>query len=112
MDPLTNDKIPYSSFEQLDLRVGTILSAEEHPNADKLLVLSVDLGESEPRTIVAGIKSSYTLEELKGKQAIFVANLAPVTLRGVESNGMILAASDPPILLQPDKTCDPGTKIK
>jgi methionyl-tRNA synthetase len=78
-------KIPFTDFEKLD---------ENHPKADKLYVLKVDLGESELRTIVAGLKPYYTHENLKGKQAIFVANLSPVNLRGVESNGMILAASN------------------
>ncbi len=87
-----SDKIPYSDFAKLDLRVGEIKSVEAHPNADKLYVMKVDLGEGEDRTIVAGLRKYYSVEELVGKKAIFVANLEPAVLRGVESNGMILAA--------------------
>ena len=58
------DKIPYSDFEKIDLRIGKILKVEEHPNADKLYVLEVDLGEEKPRTIVAGLKKHYTPEQL------------------------------------------------
>ena len=108
-------KIPFSDFEKLDLRVGTILEVENHPKADKLYVLKVDLGEQEPRTIVAGLRAHYTQEDLKGKQAIFVANLEPVNLRGIESNGMILAASNEEktsvFFLKPEKQIAPGSKI-
>jgi len=108
------DKIPYDDFAKLDLRVGKILKVEDHPNADKLLVLTVDLGEEEPRTIVAGLKAAYEKEKLEGKSGIFVANLAPIKLRGVESNGMILAASDDDSLsiLTTDSEVSPGSKIK
>lgn len=85
------DKIPFSDFAKLDLRVGEIKKAEEHPNADKLFVLKVDFNEEE-RTIVAGLRGYYDKEELEGKKAIFITNLEPTNLRGVESNGMILAA--------------------
>jgi len=88
------EKILIDDVAKLDLRVGEIKSAEEHPNANKLLVLKVDLGEEEDRTIVAGLKNYYSVDELVGKKAIFVVNLKPVDLRGVESNGMILAASN------------------
>jgi len=86
-------KVPFSDFERLDMRVGKILKVEDHPNADKLFVMTVDIGEEE-RTIVAGLKGFYEKEELEGKSAIFVVNLEPVSLRGVESNGMIMAASN------------------
>lgn len=108
-------KIPFTDFQKVDLRVGTILEVENHPKADKLYVLKVDLGEPEPRTIVAGLRTHYTHEDLKGKQAIFVANLEPVNLRGVESNGMILAASNEEktnvFFLRPEKQIAPGSKI-
>jgi methionyl-tRNA synthetase len=110
-----SDKIPFKNFEEVDLRVGEILEVNDHPNASKLLVLKVDLGEEEPRTIVAGLKGHYTKEDLEGKKAIFVANLEPAVLRGVESNGMILAAvsSDRKkvFFLSPEKDIEPGTKI-
>lgn len=110
-----SEKIPFSDFEKVDLRVGTILEVENHPKADKLYVLKVDLGEPIARTIVAGLRTHYTHEDLKGKQAIFVANLEPVNLRGVESNGMILAASNEGkakvFFLKPEKPIEPGSKI-
>ena len=89
-----SDKISIKDFQKLDLRVGKIKKVEEHPNADKLFVLTVEMGEEKERTIVAGLKKYYSKKELEGKKAIFAANLEPVLLRGVESNGMILAASD------------------
>lgn len=88
------EKISLDDFKKIDLRVGEILEVEEHPNADKLFVLKVDLGEDSTRTICAGLKGFYSTEELIGKKAIFVANLEPRNLRGIESNGMILAASN------------------
>ncbi len=88
-------KVNISDFAKLDLRVGEILEVEEHLKADKLLVLKVGFGsELGERQIVAGLRGFYSLEELKGKKAIFIVNLEPVVLRGVESNGMILAASN------------------
>lgn len=80
-------------FKKVDLRIGTIVTASPHPRADRLLVLEVDLGE-ERRQLVAGIRAHYPPDDLVGKQVVVVANLAPVNLRGVESQGMILAASD------------------
>ncbi len=108
------DKIPYSDFEKLDLKVGKILEVKDHPNADKLYVLTVDLGEESQRTIVAGLKPYYKKEYLLNKKAIFVANLQPVILRGIESNGMILAADNKKkvIFLKPEKDIEIGSKIK
>ena len=80
-------------FKQIDLRVGTILAASPHPRADRLIVLEVELGD-ERRQLVAGIRAHYAPEDLVGKQVVVVANLTPATLRGVESQGMVLAASD------------------
>ena len=88
------DRVSYNDFEKLDLRVGEIKEVENHPNADKLFVLKVDFGDDELKTIVAGLRKYYSTDDLIGKKAIFVYNLEPVVLRGVESNGMILAASD------------------
>jgi len=82
-----------ADFQQLDLRVATVKSAELHPNADRLLVLKIDVG-GEERQIVAGIRSAYEPSSLVGKQIIVVANLEPAMLRGVESQGMLLAARD------------------
>ena len=89
------EKVSINDFTKLDLRVGEITSAEEHPNASKLFVLKVDFGsEIGERTIVAGLRGHYSASELVGKKAIFIVNLSPVNLRGIESNGMILAASN------------------
>jgi len=110
------EKIPIEDFEKLDLRIGKIIEIEEHPNASKLYVLKVDLGEPSPRTIVAGLRPYYSKSNLLNKKAVFVANLAPATLRGIESNGMILAASSDNhkkvIFLSPEKDIEVGSKIK
>ncbi|MCX8071142.1 MAG: methionine--tRNA ligase subunit beta [Candidatus Binatia bacterium] len=101
-------------FSKVELRVGTVLAAENHPNADRLLVLRVDLG-SEVRQIVAGIRAHYRPEELVGRQIVVVANLQPATLRGVESQGMLLAASDEDgnlAILTPDRPVRPGARVR
>ncbi len=85
--------ITYDDFLKLDLRVGTVTEAGDHPNADRLIVLQVDLG-SETRQIVAGLKAWIEPDTMVGKQVIVVANLAPRKMRGLESQGMLLAASD------------------
>lgn len=93
-EPLEHkDEVTIDDFAKLEFRVAEVISAEHHPKADKLLVLHVKLG-SETRTIVSGIKKWYSPEELAGKKVIIVANLKPVKLRGIESQGMILAAED------------------
>lgn len=89
----TKPTISYEDFAKVDLRVGHITAAAPHPNADRLLVLTVDVGEAEPRTIVAGIRSKFDAEALVGRKIVVVANLAPAKLRGVMSQGMLLAAS-------------------
>jgi methionyl-tRNA synthetase len=86
-------KIDIEDFVKVDLRVGRVLTAERVKGADKLLHLTVDIGEPEPRTIVAGIALSYTPEQMAGRKVAIVANLHPRKLRGIESNGMIVAAS-------------------
>ena len=86
-------KIGIEDFAKVDLRVGLVVSAERVKGADKLLHLKVDIGEGEPRTLMAGIAEAYTPEQLLGRKVVIVANLAPRKLRGVESNGMIVAAS-------------------
>lgn len=105
------EQISYPEFEKLDLRVGKIIEAENHPNADKLVVLKIDIGA--PVTVVAGIKQWYDPSELVGKKVVLLANLEPVTLRGVQSNGMILAAQDENgvSLLTVDKEVETGSKI-
>ena len=86
-------KIDVDDFEKVELKVGTIVSCEKHPKADRLLVEQIDLGD-ETRQIVSGIAKYYQPEDLVGKQVVVVTNLKPVKLRGVESNGMILCAAD------------------
>lgn len=109
------EKIKFSDWEKLQLVIGKIKKVEEHPNADKLYVLEVDLGEESPRTIVAGIRNFYKKEELENKKAVFVANLESTKIRGIESNGMILAATNKDktklTILCPEKDLEVGSKI-
>ncbi|UCE45265.1 MAG: methionine--tRNA ligase [Methanobacteriota archaeon] len=101
----------FARYSMLNLRVGKILSVEPHPNADKLYVMKVDVGR--PITIVSGLKDYYTAEELSGKTLIILTNLEPAKLRGVKSEGMLLAAEDAErlALLTPEKDLAPGTQI-
>ena len=103
--------INLADFQRLDLRVGLIREAEPIPGSKKLLKLIVDIGEE--RTIVAGLATDYQVDELRNKQVIVLANLKPVKLMGVESQGMILAAEDEGkvYLLLPDKESNPGSVI-
>jgi methionyl-tRNA synthetase len=89
----TTPTIQYDDFAKLDLRVATVLECKPHANADKLLVLQIDLG-TEKRQICAGLRQHYQPEDLVGKQIVVVANLAPRQMRGEVSNGMLLAATD------------------
>lgn len=101
-----------SDFEKLDLRVGKVLNCERHPNADKLYVLNVDIGEDEPRQIVSGLASSYTPGQMIGKNVIVIANLKSAVLRGVESKGMLLAGKNgKEIAVAEVNGLEPGTKI-
>ena len=87
-------EIAFDEFAKVDLRVAKVIKAEDHPNADRLLKLQVDDGSGEPRQICAGVKAYYKPEDLVGKSIVIVANLAPRKIRGEESRGMLLAASD------------------
>jgi len=106
--------IEFDDWKKLDLRVGTIKKAEPHPNAEKLVVLHVDIGEAKERQLVAGLKQYYKLGELVGKRVIIFANLKPVSLRGIDSNGMILAAVNnrDVVLLTTDKQINNGARIE
>lgn len=108
------ETIKFKEWQKLDLRVGKILKVEEIEGADKLYKLEVDIGD-EKRTLAAGIKEFYKKEELEGKNCIVFCNLAPKTIKGVESKGMILAAVNEDkskvILLQPEKDIEIGSKI-
>src|SRR6476659_7915536 len=83
--------ITIDDFKKVVLKVGKVVEASAHANANKLLVLKVDMGNGEVRQVVSGIKQWYTPEQLVGKSVVLVANLAPAVLRGVESQGMVLA---------------------
>ena len=101
-------------FKKIALRIGVVVEASDHPNADRLLILKVDLGEGAPRQLVAGIKGSYAAADLIGKRVVVVANLKPALLRGVESQGMVLAGSDGTavILVSPERPLPPGSTVK
>jgi methionine--tRNA ligase beta chain len=110
-------EISFSDWEKLDLRVGKILKVEDIEGADKLYKLTIDLGnEIGKRIICAGIKEYYTKEELKGKKIIVFVNLAPRKLRGITSEGMILAAVNEDesevVLLTPEKDIEVGSKVR
>jgi methionyl-tRNA synthetase len=106
-------EIDISDFAKVDLRVGTILAAERVEKADKLLKLRVSLG-AEERTVVAGIAASYKPEDVVGRQIVLVANLKPARIRGIESQGMILAASDDSGLqiIGPGQAITAGSRVK
>ncbi|MFT3700284.1 MAG: methionine--tRNA ligase [Kofleriaceae bacterium] len=106
--------IEYADFDKLELRTGKVLTAVQIPKKDKLLHLTVDLGEAKPRTIVAGLAQAFKPETLVGKQVIVVANLAPRKLGGLMSEGMILAAGDEQILglSGVDADVPPGTRVR
>ena len=100
-------------FKKLGLRIAEIKEVNDHPNADKLYVLTVDLGDR-TKQIVAGIRNSYTKEALVGKQVVLVDNLEPAVLRGVESQGMLLAASDEAgvVIVSPERKLKLGSIVK
>ena len=88
-------QIAIGQFKAVDLRTAKVVDVQEHPNADRLWIVTVDLGDLGKRTIVAGIRKDCPREELIGKTIVVVANLAPALLRGVESQGMLLAVKTP-----------------
>jgi len=100
-------------FRKIELKVATIKKVELHSNADKLYVIEIDLG-NETRQIVAGIRLHYAPEQLVGRQVVIVTNLEPAMIRGVQSNGMLLAASDDKgmSILTLDRPIAPGAIVK
>ncbi|MBI2086261.1 methionine--tRNA ligase subunit beta [Candidatus Daviesbacteria bacterium] len=106
--------ISIEEFARIELKVGTVIEAEDIEGSEKLLKLKVDLGEEQPRQVLAGVKQWYKPEDLKGKQVIVVANLEPRMMMGLESQGMMLAAScdDKPIFLTVPREVSPGSKIR
>jgi methionyl-tRNA synthetase len=109
-----SEVIDYSEWQKLDIRVGEVKAADDHPNADKLLILRVDVGE--PRQLVAGLKGYYNPDDLVGRKVVVFVNLKPVKLRGVESQGMVLAAvdetTDTVSLLTIDRDAPIGARIE
>jgi methionyl-tRNA synthetase len=108
------DPIKYEDFAKLELRVAKVLEARPHPNADKLVLMQIDLGDQQ-KQIVAGIRQHYSPEQLVGKLIVVVNNLEPAMLRGETSNGMLLAATSGErviLLTLDDPSCEVGAKIK
>lgn len=108
------EDIKFDEFKRMDIRVAEIKEVSDHPKADRLYLLKVDLGDLGERQLVAGIKENYRKEELVGRQVVVITNLEPTHIRGVKSEGMILAADakGEPILLAPEKKTKPGAKIR
>jgi methionyl-tRNA synthetase len=107
-------RISIEDFAKVDMRVGQVLAAERVKGADKLLRLEVDIGEGKPRTIVAGIAEAYQPEQLIGRKVVIVANLQPRKLRGIESNGMVVAATPEgglPVLIGPWEDVPVGARL-
>lgn len=100
-------------FRKIEFIIAQIKEVKEHPNADRLYVIKVDTGKDE-RQVVAGIRRSYTPEQLVGRRVVLVANLEPAVIRGEQSNGMLLAASDESstVLLMPEKEVQLGSVVK
>jgi methionyl-tRNA synthetase len=112
--PNSVDRITIDDFMKVDLRVAKVLAAEKVPNSRKLMKLSIDVG-TEQRTLVAGIAEAYEPEQLVGKTVGIVFNLKPAKLMGIESNGMVLAASPEggkPVLVSFDGDIAPGSRIR
>jgi len=112
-------QITFDDFVKLDLRVAKVVQAENHPNADRLLKLQVDDGSGTPRQICAGIRDQYSAEDILGKLIVIVANLAPRTIRGEKSRGMLMAASNAEkgaeerkvIVITPMSDIEPGSIV-
>lgn len=105
--------VSFEDFKKVSLKIAKIKDVKDHPNADRLYILTVEVGE-ETKEVVAGIKNAYKPEELKDKLVVMVENLQPATIRGVESNGMVLAAHDEDTLtlLIPEKPVSSGSQVK
>ncbi|TSA46449.1 methionine--tRNA ligase subunit beta [bacterium] len=104
--------VKFEQFKEIELKVGKVLEAERVEGSEKLLKLKIDIGEENPRQLVAGIGKIYSPEEMIGREIIVVANLEPRMLLGLESQGMLLAANDGgPVLLRPDREVPPGSPV-
>ncbi|MBR3410332.1 MAG: methionine--tRNA ligase [Candidatus Methanomethylophilaceae archaeon] len=108
---------PFADFRRMDIRVGEVISVEDHPEAEKLYVLKIDLGEEEPRQIVTNLKTVYPRDQMMGRKLLVISNLKPAKFRGVQSSGMLMAADDEPLggtailLLKPSKDVPNGTVV-
>jgi methionyl-tRNA synthetase len=109
----TIEPVDFPDFQKLDLRIGTVIMAEKHPDADKLLRLLIDTGEEKPRQIIAGLAEHYSPETITGRQVTVLVNLRPKKLRGLESQGMVLAVRSGGglALLAPGEKVDNGSKV-
>jgi len=105
--------VNYEEFRKIELKIAKIKEVQDHPNADRLYVIKVDLGDKE-KQLVAGIRNSYTKEALVGKYVVVVDNLEPAVLRGVESQGMLLASQDENgiAVISPDREVTLGSIVK
>lgn len=106
--------ITFEDFSKIEIKIGKVISAEKVPETDKLLKLEVDFG-IDKRQIVSGIAHAISAEQIIGKSLPFVTNLEPRTIKGIESQGMIMVAiddEDKPVLLEPNGEVKPGTNIK
>ncbi|MBL4697299.1 MAG: methionine--tRNA ligase subunit beta [Phycisphaerales bacterium] len=118
-EPKGKPEITFDDFAKIDLRIAKIVHAEPHPDADRLLKLQLDDGSGTPRQICAGVREQYNPEDLIGKSIVIVANLAPRKIRGEESKGMLLAASNATkgsddrsvVLLNPMSDIEPGSVV-
>lgn len=111
------EEIRYEDFQKMDIRVARVVSAEPVPKTDRLLHLKLDVGESELRDVVAGIREFYEPHTLQGRMIVYLANLAPRKIRGIESRGMVLSAAeiddnDRVTALSVLEACDPNNKVK
>lgn len=112
--PTAKPEISFEAWSSMDIKVARVLAAEVVPKADKLLKLTLDIGTGTPRTVVSGIRAWYEPEKLVGRQVVYLANLAPRKLRGIESQGMVLAANDVgnvAVLLSPEREVPPGAPV-
>ena len=113
-NPTESGMITFDEFTKVKLRVGRVVEASDHPNADKLTVLKVDLGD-EQRQLCAGLRGYYTTEQLLGRNLVIVTNLAPRKMRGIESEGMLLAAVSADysqvVVISPESDIAPGSEV-
>ena len=112
--PLPAGTITFGDFTKVRLRIGRVIEAGDHPDADKLILLKVDIGD-EQRQICAGLRGHYTAEQLLGRNLVIVTNLAPRMMRGIESQGMLLAAVSADrsrvVVLSPESDIEPGCDV-